>query len=175
MLESDTTPDPRSGSALARASTVQHDASLKGFDWDDPIEALEKVREEADEVGSLLATASVPPGGASGPPPAHPHPEEPHDRLDEELGDLLFAVVNVARIVDVDPAPALARATAKFEERFAEVERLARLRGLPMPGTPLAELDRIWDEVKAAAAAGQSEAPGASAGPGRSGAPNRPQ
>ena len=73
---------------------------------------------------------------------------EPDDRLQEELGDLLFAVVNVARLAGVDPRAALDRATAKFEERFAEVERLARLRGLPMPGTPLADLDRLWDQIK---------------------------
>ena len=74
---------------------------------------------------------------------------EADPRLRGEVGDLLFAVVNVARLAGIDPAAALERATAKFGRRFAEVERLARLRGLPMPGTPLPLLDRIWDEVKA--------------------------
>lgn len=126
-------------SALQRALAVQYNASLKGFDWVDPADALEKVREETGEVASFLAS-----GGES------------EDRsgsrsadLEEELGDLLFAVVNVARLASVDPDRALARAIRKFEVRFAEVERVARQRNLPMPGTPLEVLDRIWDEVKA--------------------------
>ena len=132
---------PPAESALALAFTVQHNASLKGFDWVDPVDALHKVREETDEVASLLASGRESGDSAAGLPA--------DSRLDEELGDLLFAVVNVARLANVDPRPALARAIRKFEARFAEVQRLARSRNLPMPGTPLAELDRIWDEVKA--------------------------
>lgn len=124
-------PDTPARSALTNAFVAQCDASLKGFDWEDPRDALAKVREEAEEVCSLLGNAA------------------PDHRLQEELGDLLFAVVNVARLAGVDPRAALNRATAKFGERFAEVERLARIRGLPMPGTPLADLDRLWDEIKA--------------------------
>ena len=134
---------PPAESALALALAVQHNASLKGFDWVDPVDALHKVREETDEVASVIASGRESGESAEGPPA--------DSRLDEELGDLLFAVVNVARLSSVDPAPALARAIRKFEVRFAEVERLARSRSLPMPGTPLAELDRIWDEVKAGA------------------------
>lgn len=137
--------DAQAGSALAKAFVTQHDASLKGFDWEDPRDALEKVREEAEEVRSLLANGD----GATADAATTDVPAgEPDDRLCEELGDLLFAVVNVARLAGVDPRAALHRATAKFEERFAEVERLAFLRGLPMPGTPLADLDRLWDEIK---------------------------
>ena len=132
---------PRAESELASAFAVQRNASLKGFDWIDPADALHKVREEADEVASLLAS-----GRRSG---ASTAASAARSRLDEELGDLLFAVVNVARLAGVDPAAALARAVRKFELRFAEVERLARRRSLPMPGTPLEVLDRIWDEVKA--------------------------
>lgn len=148
------TTDTPVDSALAKAFAAQHVASLVGFDWEDPRDALAKVREEAEEVGSLLtnrdvvpkdaasvdaASEDAPPAGDSG---------GPDDRLHEELGDLLFAVVNVARLAGVDPRTALDRATAKFEVRFTEVERLARLRGLPMPGTPLPDLDRLWDEIK---------------------------
>jgi len=64
------------------------------------------------------------------------------------VGDLLFAVVNLARLAHVDPADALDQATRKFRVRFQEVERLARARGLPLPGTALELLDGIWDEVK---------------------------
>ena len=98
--------------------------------------ALEKVREETGEVAALIAEREAPAATA-------------RSRLDEELGDLLFAVVNLARLTDVDPAPALSRATRKFEKRFREVARLARERDLPMPGTTLERLDRLWDEVKA--------------------------
>jgi len=138
-------PDTPAGSALAKAFVAQHEASLKGFDWEDPRDALAKVREEAEEVGALLADGDAPVGDLS----SGVNPGARDDRLQEEIGDLLFAVVNVARLAGVDPRPALDRATAKFEERFAEVERLARLRDLPMPGTPLADLDRLWDEIKA--------------------------
>lgn len=122
-------------SALQRALAIQHKASLKGFDWVDPADALEKVREETGEVASHLVSRGGSGGGSA--------------ELGEELGDLVFAVVNVARLAGVDPERALARATAKFEVRFAEVERIARQRNLPMPGTPLEVLDGIWDEVKA--------------------------
>ncbi len=66
-----------------------------------------------------------------------------------ELGDLLFACVNVARHLGVDPEAALRGATAKFRDRFSAVEALAAARGLQLPGAPLAELDALWDEVKA--------------------------
>ena len=126
----------RERDALERACDVQHRASLVGFDWSEPGGALEKVREETDEVAALIGPAGAP--GAGG------------DRREvaEEVGDLLFAVVNLARLAGVDPVAALSRATDKFEGRFAEVRRLARERGLPMPGTPLEPLDRLWDEVK---------------------------
>lgn len=130
-------------SALQRALAIQHKASLKGFDWVDPADALEKVREETGEVASHLASG----GGSEG--RSESRSESRSAELGEELGDLVFAVVNVARLAGVDPERALARATAKFEVRFAEVERIARQRNLPMPGTPLEVLDGIWDEVKA--------------------------
>ena len=116
--------------ALARAIAAQHRASTVGFDWDEPEGALEKVFEEAGEVAALLGA----PDRAAA--------------LRAELGDLLFAVVNLVRLADVDPANALDQATGKFQRRFREVERLAQARGLPMPGTALELLDRIWDEVK---------------------------
>lgn len=124
--------------ALTRAASVQATAANKGFDWPGPDGALEKVSEETNEVAALMAQrggrGSL--GGLD------------EEQLFDEVGDLLFAVVNVARLLGIDPASALGRATAKFGRRFAEVERIARRRGLPMPGTELGPLDRIWDEVK---------------------------
>ena len=126
----------RDRDALAGAFEVQHRASLVGFDWSEPGGALDKVREETGEVAALIGG----PGGGLG--------GEVGAGLREEVGDLLFAVVNLARLVGVDPVDALLAATVKFEQRFAEVRRLAEERGLPMPGTPLEPLDRLWDEVK---------------------------
>ena len=117
--------------ALAAAHEAQRRASEAGFDWPDPLGAREKVREEAAEVGSLL-------GG------------DPDAALTEEVGDLFFAAVNVARLAGVDPASALAGATRKFRRRYEGVVRLANERGYPMPGTSLEQLDRLWDQVKAA-------------------------
>ena len=68
--------------------------------------------------------------------------------IDDELGDLLFAVVNVARHLDIEPEAALRVATQKFRRRFEQVELLAAERGIAMTTTDLAVLDALWDEVK---------------------------
>ena len=145
----------RDPDALARACAAQHRASTVGFDWDEPAGALEKVFEEAGEVAALVAGESA--DGVTGGALAAAGVRSAADRaaaadrvaaLHAELGDLLFAVVNLARLAHVDPANALDQATHKFQVRFHEVERLAQARGLPMPGTALELLDQIWDEVK---------------------------
>lgn len=143
-------------SALAAACAAQRRASEAGFDWPNPLGALEKVREEADEVGSRLSERMDDPcgnaGGTGGPDAA----------LIEEVGDLFFAAVNVARLAGVDPAAALEGATRKFQRRYQGVVRLAGERGFAMPGTRLEQLDRLWNEVKAA----ERESPAAGARPG---------
>lgn len=133
------------GDTLTRAFSIQRRAGLLGFDWDDPRDALEKVREETAEVAALLGRG---PDEAAGAELEEEPDEATRSKLEEELGDLLFAVVNVARLAGVDPEAALEGATRKFADRFREVRRLAGKRGLPMPGTPLEPLDRLWDEVK---------------------------
>lgn len=115
---------------LLTAYRMQQKAAGVGFDWDDVRGALEKAREELEEVAEALEGPS-------------------EEALAEELGDLLFSVVNVLRLARVHPLPALERANAKFRRRFEGVERLARERGIPMPGAPLQELDKLWDEMKA--------------------------
>lgn len=130
--------------ALTRAASVQAEAANKGFDWPGPDGALEKVSEETNEVAALMGQRGG--RGSQGGPGTQGGLGE--EQLLDEIGDLLFAVVNVARLLGIDPASALGRATARFGRRFAEVERIARRRGLPMPGTELGPLDRIWDEVK---------------------------
>ncbi len=114
---------------LLRAYRMQERASAVGFDWDDPRGALAKVREELDEFEALLDSGD-------------------HARLEEETGDLLFSVVNVARLAGVHPLSALDRANAKFHRRFGAVEKLARERDLAMPGASLEALDELWDEIK---------------------------
>lgn len=128
---------PRSLPPLEAAFDVQRRASAVGFDWPDSDGALAKVREETSEVARLL-----PQGGRRRTRTAG------DARLRAEIGDLLFAVINLARLARVDPARALTEATKTFEQRFRAVEQLARKRDYPMPGTELALLDQLWDEVK---------------------------
>lgn len=114
---------------LSRAHRLQDRASGVGFDWDDAGEAFAKVREEVEEVAAHLGTAE-------------------RDELEAEIGDLLFAVVNVARLAEVHAGTALKLANVKFEQRFARVAELAQERGLLLGQASLEELDAIWDEVK---------------------------
>jgi MazG family protein len=112
--------------ALIRAEKVQKKAAKIGFDWPDVAPVWSKVHEELDEARSAA-------------------PED----LEEEIGDVLFAVVNLSRKLKIDPETALSRSTRKFEARFREIETLARERGLDLPTLGLQGLDRLWDEVKA--------------------------
>lgn len=116
---------------LLMAFRLQERAAGVGFDWPDTTGPLAKVHEELAEVEGELA------GGT-----------EAHDRLEAELGDLLFAVVNLARKAGVQPGLALDRANTKFRARFEQIERLAEARGIVLGEATLEELDVIWDEVK---------------------------
>ncbi len=113
--------------ALWRAEKVQKKAKKAGFDWPDASGAVDKLSEELSELRSALA------GDGD---------------VTEELGDLLFAVVNVARFAGADPEDALNRATDKFIARFALVEQKAQAKGWDMKERSLEELDRLWDEAK---------------------------
>lgn len=139
---------PRTLPPLLAAFRLQERAAGVGFDWDDAAGPLAKVREELAEVEHEMATPPVPasePEGYVG----HRPPPTPDPKLVDELGDLLFAVVNLARKLHVQPGPALDRANRKFRERFEAVERLAAERGMDLAGAGLAALDALWDEVKA--------------------------
>jgi ATP diphosphatase len=109
-----------------------------------------KVREELAEVEAELRqrpTHSRPATPADPNTPA----SAPSDALVEETGDLLFAVVNLARKAGVQPGPALDGANRKFRDRFEDVERLAEARGIELHGAGLEVLDGLWEEVKAGA------------------------
>ena len=116
---------------LTQAFLIQDRVAGVGFDWEDHRGALAKVVEELGEVRHELDS-----GGDQ-------------SAIDEELGDLLFAVVNLVRLAGSHPFRALTRANRKFTARFAGVERLARERGIVMEEASLEELDVLWDAVKA--------------------------
>ena len=115
--------------SLAYAHQVQRKAAKVGFDWPDVDGALAKIAEEAAEVVAAQATGV----GTD---------------IDDEVGDLLFAVVNVARHLSVEPEAALRAATNKFRDRFERVEQLATERDLDLSSATLGQLDALWDEVK---------------------------
>lgn len=121
--------------ALMRAEKVQKKAARVGFDWSEVAPVVAKIREELAEVEAEL------PGGSSA-------------QIEDEIGDLLFSVVNLARKLKVDGETALQRATDKFAKRFRAVEALARERHLTLEKLTLTELDVLWEEVKGTAGEG---------------------
>ena len=115
--------------ALTRAMALQRRASTVGFDWNDPRAVLRKIREEADEIEAALDRGE-------------------RSELESETGDLLFAVVNLARHAAVDPEIALRGANAKFERRFGYIERALSSQGRTLEGASLEEMDALWNEAK---------------------------
>jgi ATP diphosphatase len=117
--------------ALTRALKLQEKASGVGFDWNDPRAVLAKIREEADEIEQALETKD-------------------QRQVASEIGDLLFAVVNLARHASADAEAALRQTNAKFERRFRFIEQKLAEEGRTPAGASLEEMDRLWDEAKAA-------------------------
>ncbi|MEZ5925095.1 MAG: nucleoside triphosphate pyrophosphohydrolase [Hyphomicrobiaceae bacterium] len=128
--------------ALTRAVKLQGKAAKAGFDWPSLGPVFDKLREEMTELEAVAVPAD--PRGASGDPPT-----APPDAVAEELGDMLFVVANVARHLELDPEDCLRRANAKFERRFAHIERRLAESGRTAEQSDLAEMDRYWDEAKA--------------------------
>lgn len=134
---------------LLKAYRLQERAASVGFDWPDVTGPSDKVREELAEVEAELrrrGPAHLSAGTLADPNTPAPAPSE---ALVEEIGDLLFAVVNLARKAGVQPGPALDGANRKFRDRFDEIERLAEARGIDVHGAGLETLDGLWEEVKA--------------------------
>lgn len=121
---------------LLMAYRLQERAAGVGFDWSDPRGPLGKIREEVEELERELSAA--------------PGREEQAARLSHEIGDILFAVVNLARKLDLDPRAALEEANRRFAARFRRMERLAAERGIDISRAGLNELDRLWEEAKGA-------------------------
>src|SRR3954470_24160105 len=115
--------------ALTRAMELQRKASTVGFDWNDPRAVLAKIREEAHEIEAALD-------------------RDDSEGLAEETGDLMFALVNLARHVDADPEAALRATNAKFERRFGFIERALEAQGRTLEQASLAEMDALWNAAK---------------------------
>ena len=116
--------------ALSRALKLQEKAGKVGFDWNDARAVLAKIREEIAEVEAEIAEGSA-------------------EALIGEVGDLLFAAVNLARHLKVDPEAALRGANAKFERRFAHIEDRLAEGGRTPESASLDEMERLWAEAKA--------------------------
>lgn len=115
--------------SLMRAEKIQKKAAKVGFDWDNVDGALDKVAEETDELKEAVDSGS-------------------YEQQCEELGDLLFSVVNVSRFLKVDSEKALYDACDKFTDRFKALEILADERGIDIKTASLSQLDSLWEEVK---------------------------
>ena len=117
--------------ALARAEKLQSRAGKVGFDWNDPRAVLDKIREEIVEIERELAV-----------------PERSAERVEDEIGDLLFAVANLARHLKIEPETALMRANAKFIRRFSHIETTLRAHGRGLEDAKLDEMEALWEEAK---------------------------
>lgn len=115
--------------ALMRALKLQRRAARVGFDWSDPADILDKIEEEVGELRRELALRD-------------------RARMSDELGDLLFALTNLARRLDLDPEEALRGTNAKFERRFRRVEELLRGRGREPADATLGEMEALWQQAK---------------------------
>lgn len=117
--------------ALSRAAKLQKRTAQVGFDWPDALPVVDKVREELGEVLEAMS-------------------ENDPEAIAEEIGDLLFVTVNLARHLKVDPENALRAANRKFERRFRFIEQALRDAGRPIENCDLEELDALWGEAKKA-------------------------
>ncbi len=121
---------------LDRAHKLQKKAAKVGFDWDDIGGVWAKIDEELGEAKEACRSHAA---GAA---------DEDREHLEEELGDLLFSVVNVCRYLKVDPSVALHKTNVKFLRRFKHVEKRMKEAGSPMEAGRLEEMDRYWNEAK---------------------------
>jgi ATP diphosphatase len=128
---------PRSMAEFMQAVKLQEKAAKVGFDWNDPKAVLAKIGEEVDEIEAEIDAAA------------------PNDRIEDELGDVLFAVANLARHMKVDPGAALRRTNTKFRKRFAVIEATLQANGRSFDDASLDEMEAIWQAAKGRAEAAE--------------------
>jgi XTP/dITP diphosphohydrolase len=121
---------PLSLPAVVKAYRIQEKASGVGFDWENPGQVWDKVNEELHELQHAVENGMD------------------HDTMEDELGDLLFAIINYARFIDVNPEDALERTNRKFIRRFQYLEEKAKAVHKPLKDMTLAEMDLFWNEAK---------------------------
>ena len=122
-------PVPRALPALVEAQQIAARAAAAGFDWENAEQVLEKLHEELAEFAQARRNAAS-------------------EEMQDELGDLLFVLVNLARFVKVDPEQALRRTNAKFRRRFAFIEHKLAERGKKLEDSTIAEMEALWQEAK---------------------------
>ena len=115
--------------SLMRSYKVQEKAALVGFDWPDVEGAITKVEEEFSELTEVYKTSN-------------------NGKIEEEIGDLIFAVVNVARFLNVQPELALTKTIEKFIDRFNYIEEMAQKNGKKLENMTLEEMDSLWNKAK---------------------------
>lgn len=120
---------PRTLPALLYALKLQGRAQRAGFDWEDVSGVIEKIREETDELEVVILSRDS-------------------EAAADEVGDLIFSAVNLARKLGVDPEAAVHRVNRRFAERFAKIEDEAREKGISVEGMPMEEKERIWQKAK---------------------------
>lgn len=120
---------PRALPALVKAYRIQEKAANVGFDWEQPADVWSKVREEADEVSEAIASGR-------------------HEDIEAEMGDLLFSVINAARLYKVNPENALERTNRKFIARFNHIEAEAARNGRHIRDLSLDEMEQLWQQAK---------------------------
>lgn len=125
---------PRSLAPLVQAMRIQEKAKQVGFEWEHKEQVWEKVEEESNELKEEVVLMDAGKGS--------------QERMEEELGDLLFSIVNYARFLNIDPDQALARTNKKFINRFQAMEEVVANQGKQMTDLSLTEMDAIWNEIK---------------------------
>ena len=120
---------PKNLPALTRARRIQEKATNVGFDWKEIQPVWDKVEEELEELKEVVA-------------------EKKPEKIKDEMGDVLFSLVNLARFLEISPEDALRMTISKFENRFAKVEKELKRRGKDFSDSSLEEMDSIWNSVK---------------------------